>query len=365
MLEHFNKLNTPLRSVGTYQTLQSQVDRFVSRGWLDTRAWTLWGAWTDDHFLTAADRRKLDQVEPFDEWEEFALFASHYCIVHAKTSSSEGRSAPRNRSRVLPTCLPVDIAFGGVSRQGKRRFGAAMMVNNRLGQQFCTNVMGLGDKTRLRSYDIFRPQSGCSEVQLPNGGPSSRMCHSLTDIGDSGVLLVGGRASPTTPTKETWLYRRGSNQWERSHDLPVHLYRHSVTRLGLSSLALLSGGKTGPTNIFEGWLVYHPDKGWISCEVRGSLRPSAVFGSTLFCFPGPTTQPTVFSGIMAGGISDDGKIANQIVIWRLDLEVREQYKTVAGKIELNTVTGTFDTIRGLLCTGSACRSHLGASSSLE
>lgn len=40
----------------------------------------------------------LDSIEAFDEWEEFALFASHYSVVTASTFEQE--SSPKsNESR--------------------------------------------------------------------------------------------------------------------------------------------------------------------------------------------------------------------------------------------------------------------------
>lgn len=69
MLAHFHKLSTPIKSVTTYATEQQQHTRFINRGWPSVRTQSLWSAWCDGSFLTSQERRKLNQIEPFDEWE--------------------------------------------------------------------------------------------------------------------------------------------------------------------------------------------------------------------------------------------------------------------------------------------------------
>lgn len=69
MLAHFHKLSTPIKSVTKYMTENQQHTRFVDRGWPSVRTQSLWSAWRDETFLAAAERRKLDEIEPFDEWE--------------------------------------------------------------------------------------------------------------------------------------------------------------------------------------------------------------------------------------------------------------------------------------------------------
>ncbi|KAG6012950.1 tRNA methyltransferase ppm2 [Claviceps lovelessii] len=86
MLNHFDKLKTPLKSVAQYPTLSKQIDRFTSRGFHEANIWDLWQAWSSEEFVTSAERASLDVIEPFDEWEDFILFGRHYFIIHASTS---------------------------------------------------------------------------------------------------------------------------------------------------------------------------------------------------------------------------------------------------------------------------------------
>ncbi|KAI6781992.1 uncharacterized protein J7T54_003411 [Emericellopsis cladophorae] len=88
MLRHFEKLNTPIKSVQQYPTVDSQRERFKDRGWAQVDIWDLWEAWSSSVFMTSAERMALDQVEPFDEWEELMLFGRHYSVLHAQASST-------------------------------------------------------------------------------------------------------------------------------------------------------------------------------------------------------------------------------------------------------------------------------------
>ncbi|TLD05301.1 uncharacterized protein PgNI_09679 [Pyricularia grisea] len=325
MIKHFERLNTPLKSIDKYPTQQSQSERFLNRGWLNVHCWTLWQAWADDRFLTAEDRRKLDDVEPFDEWEEFALFGSHYVLLQASTrdvpSSSETKSTDYSTSH--PPLRSIDVTLhhnDTQSTQGPRRFGTAMVVSDILGQSHIANVLGTGTNLRLRSLDLYSPLGSNQDSGLSKcSGPASRLCHALTDIGDSGYLLSGGRASPTAPLDGCWVFEKGVNDWRRTHDLPVPLYRHTTVRLGHSSLALVFGGKTGASKVFDGYLLYHPQKGWIRCKVKGDIVPCPVFGAVAFCSKGTSRGSPLFRGVLAGGITEKGVIIDQILRWELEI----------------------------------------------
>jgi tRNA wybutosine-synthesizing protein 4 len=319
MLKHFEKLNTQLKSVKTYPSVTAQHARFSSRGWEAVKVWTLWQAWADETFLFASERRALDDIEEFDEWEEFALFASHYCVVHARAGSNctptPAPSLPSDTS--IPTQQAVLQFDECAGVRGQRRFAAAMSLSKDGTQPSVLNVLGLGTKSRLQSCDLFSESILESEGSLTfsDGGPTTRMCHSLTDLGSNGVLLAGGRGSPSKPLKDCWIFGKSLNAWKQTHDLPTPLYRHSVTGLGDSGLALLVGGR-GEVEAFGGCLLYHPEAGWVNCTIVGD-KPAAVYGAVLAC-GGSTSGTASFRGLYAGGI-ENGLISRQILSWEADV----------------------------------------------
>ncbi|KAB5585773.1 methyltransferase-like protein [Coniochaeta sp. 2T2.1] len=343
MLSHFDKLSTPLKSVHRYQTLETQQERFVSRGWPAVKASSLWQAWADEKYLSSAQRQKLDEVESFDEWEEFALFASHYCIMDARNYGTDGD----NTTATAPPRVPwqTETAASTISdspcsyeenpgTKGQRRFGTVMQAQNRWGQPCLANVMGLGTSSRLSTSDVYHwkkvafDKHGLAPVM--DAGPSSRMCHTITDLGAAGQVLVGGRTHPGNALRDCWLFSKGENKWKRTHDLPVPIYRHSIVRLGESSFALLIGGKTDSSAIFDGCLLFHPEQGWVDVEIKcfdGAIRTSSlvynpVFGAAMVedhDFDTDRTDAIRRAGYLLGGMTSDCLIANQLLHWTVNV----------------------------------------------
>lgn len=319
MLRHFDKLSCPIKSVARYPSIALQCERFRDRGWSTIEAQSLWSAWSGDSFLTPDDRRALDQIEPFDEHEEFALFASHYLLLHARSYKAKIQSMP---SELLISQIPIREVETNcaklIANHGLRRFGAAMIVKDHYGKESIINCLGLGNNNRLSSYDVYT-RGGQGHIHVKSrGGPPSRMCSSLIDL-DNVVLLSGGRSSPAKPLSDCWIFKKDMKEWERTHDLPVSLYRHSACRLGSSSLVLVIGGKTGVTGVSDLITVYHPEDGWLLCKVGGSTQPKIVFGASLTCSGRQPGSHLSFRGHLMGGISS-GIIDRQIQNWTLTFE---------------------------------------------
>lgn len=319
MLQHFDKLSCPIKSVAKYPTIERQRERFRDRGWSAIEAQSLWSAWSGDFFLTPNDRQQLDQIEPFDEHEEFALFASHYLLLHARSLGDVSTNIPPALSASQVPIKQFETTEAKLTgNHGLRRFGVAMEVKDHFGNGSIINCLGLGNNNRLSSYDVYvRERTSRIHIE-PRGGPSSRMCSTLTDIGHV-ALLAGGRSSPSKPLGDCWIFRKDTKVWDRTYDMPMPLYRHSACRLGTSSLVLVLGGKTGITGISSLITVYHPEDGWLVCNVGGSLQPKVVFGATMICSGRLSGCQVAFTGLVMGGISE-GVIDTRIQKWTLVFE---------------------------------------------
>jgi len=335
MLSHFDKLKTPLKSVFEYPSLEAQRRRFSHLGWARVEVDSLWQVWTNDKWISATKRRELDEIEPFDEWEEFALFAGHYCVVIAKntaimTSEQADDTAVPDQSPQRQYPGLSWSAYPGLD--GKRRFGAVLKLHDDLGGGVFANTFGIGTNNRLRSCDFYTTSVLPSKFKTPTSGPGSRVCHAIVDLGHWGSLLVGGRASPTTALRDCWHFSIERNRWSPADDLPVPLYRHALTRLGRSSMVLLVGGKSDASTIFDGCLLYRGSSGWTKCGISGSMY-QPVFGAMLVSFSeadfgsdlgdgqegdGVEDRDTVvFRGILAGGLLRDGTVARCPSRWEL------------------------------------------------
>lgn len=330
MLKHFDKLKTPPRSVGHYPTVSDQHERFMSRGWSSVRIWDLWDAWCCGEFVNAQERIALDDVEPFDEWEEFMLFARHYFVLHASAAVNPEAMNGATDKPIKDTTprKEVEMHFSTFTGNSKRRFGASATLQDAEGRNFGLDMMGLGANAREDSYDIYSLDARASSPPvLPLTGPSPRMCFTITDLGSYGIILVGGRGSPASAFADCWLLKNDSDRnWQATWKLPISLYRHSALRLDGTSLVLVAGGKTNPSQISKDYFLFNPEKGWLQCKVAGET-PKASFGSILCNNHAPSFKGR-FSGILCGGIEETGLVVEEKYEWTLDM-ASEQASTMA------------------------------------
>lgn len=315
MLNHFNKLQTSIYAVERYPKLSQQEARFATLGWPSVSARNLWDLWSDPSFISAEQRRQLDLVEPFDEWEEFALFAGHYFLLvatnasrHEPSGGTDLREEVKGDVRVLEIQVACEIStFPDDMPLTPRRFGAACALNSD------TLIVhgGQGIQQRLSSADVLA-RSGT--VMRPESlHATARMCHTFTTIGDSDILLVGGRTSPNRPMADCWFSKDG--YWIRTQDIEPPRFRHNATKVVIplsdkvTDAVLVYGGKTGGGDLLDDWKVWTPTFGWQDVVVSGH-RPPARFGSS-FCSTGDS------QGLLFGGVGVDGIILEDIWEWKL------------------------------------------------
>ncbi|KAM3514848.1 hypothetical protein MY11210_001453 [Beauveria gryllotalpidicola] len=181
MLLHFDKLKTPPRSVGCYPSINDQSQRFKSRGWPSVRIWDLWDAWSCGEFVNAQERVALDDIEPFDEWEEFMLFARHYFVLHASATEEEdvtkGKTGIQVNQQTIQTrkvqpCQELSMQFTTFAGSIKRRFGALATLQDVEGRKFVLSMMGLGSNAREDS-----------PVGFSNGKPTGLLCGGIEASG--------------------------------------------------------------------------------------------------------------------------------------------------------------------------------------
>ncbi|CAG9980803.1 unnamed protein product [Clonostachys byssicola] len=322
MLKHFNKLNTPLKSVHQYPTVASQSARFKHRGWQQVDIWDLWNAWVDDKFVTSTERVSLDDIEPFDEWEEFLLFCRHYVVVHAQAA---GSGMSRSFEEIEPSrSLDVQIKKQIPSATIKRRFGNSLVLQNPESGHVAVHMLGLGNEARSDTYDLFNiGNQSAPSSRLPFHGPFPRMCSTMSDLDEFGILLAGGRTNPTKALSECWLLTRGAScSWRKTWELPKPLYRHAALRLKNSSLVLVVGGKTGPSEISDDVFVFHPERGWLTCEKLG-IQPEPLFGATICNSFQAGVERNEFGGLLAGGLRRDGTFNHKQYRWSLKMSTSQ------------------------------------------
>ncbi|KAJ5098426.1 leucine carboxyl methyltransferase [Penicillium argentinense] len=276
MMSHFNKWRAPLFSIHKFPSLAEQEQRFRNAGWPQARARCLWDLWSDDEFLPASIRTGLDSFEAFDEWEEFALFASHYFVLvasntpptpeaHITTGTDKHTSGDISSQFVVTPNCPL-------AKHGRRRYGALVPDSS------CNHLVGYhggqGEQSRLSSSDLYTNTEAAAE---PDSTPLSNNIPARHPLPNP---------SPTVGATDV-----------RCEDE--------------SSSILVYGGKTQDNKILDSWLVwsYKEEAGWQPVKTIGS-SPEARFGASI-------ARIADTSGILFGGIGANGTILEDIWAWDL------------------------------------------------
>ncbi|GIZ41317.1 hypothetical protein CKM354_000462500 [Cercospora kikuchii] len=358
MLAHFEKLRTPLRAVGTMEQMKQ---RFVDAGFpeMGTEIRSLWELWSDPTFLSAEERRRLDRIEPFDEWEEFALFGSHYFLLFAEKEPNKdysNRSYRASRASIFagstrggsfasspvsgsesPTTPQYHFSPGDILQTHElkephdfRRFGAVVppfQVDSN-GDSLGLHG-GLGTQERVSTCNTYTRFDKTDEIS----GPPLRtglMCHSVTRLGNTAnCVLTGGRTSPDNASAESWL--RLDGKWRRVHDLPRGRYRHCAVPLVLPTdprpahTVLMFGGKTSDGQVLDEWLIWTGETGWQQIPVKGD-KPPARFGAVMI-----TDSKGGVSGVLVGGMTSAGRVLNDFWQWTLEPDMTLVCKNVTTK----------------------------------
>jgi tRNA wybutosine-synthesizing protein 4 len=341
MLRHFNTLNTPLKSINRYPGLKDQEVRFTNAGWASVTARSLWDLWSDPRFITARERTSLNAIEVFDEWEEYALFATHYLLLVASNtlrgnafhnfveatslgSADSFRIASADDSplgaselvRVSVDSRELALVSEAVDQERKiaRRFGVLYQSGM---DNFCYHG-GYGERTRLKTADLYVSKRGMPVSDLPPPlTMDARMCHTVTSFPETPEtdhvdhLIVGGRSSPDHAHPDCWYQR--NHVWERVEDLPKPLFRHcatSVTDAQGRKAVLVYGGKSNNCSVMNEWLLWRNDSGWtkLTCT-ENRLTPR--FGAAM-------SSDGADRGILLGGMAEDGTILPEYWRWSLD-----------------------------------------------
>ena len=323
MIRHFNNLHTPLKSIHSYPKIIDQERRFKAFGWHRAHARSLWDLWSDPSFLSAEQRRAINDREPFDEWEDFVLFASHYFLLEASSwSESNNTIVHRDESNSNPVpryqnghCAPKNDSSGSLDLKVYhtdnlsicRRHGAAFEISSGV----VAHHGGLGAQGRVNSTDLYTINNTVHNAEgQPDKTICSRMCHTITNLANGVSLLVGGRTSPDHGLADCWLRR--NETWQRVEDLPLPLYRHSATVVQIDSeekAVLIFGGRTNSRDASNCWYLWHDTRGWIRVYVNGStIAPR--FGAMM-------SAVSSDAGVMFGGMAADGTILQDFYSWKV------------------------------------------------
>ncbi|KAF7442473.1 O-Methyltransferase polyketide biosynthesis [Pyrenophora tritici-repentis] len=323
MLSHFDKLQASIKAVKLHSSLAQQASRFRNAGWPTLiMARNLWDLWSDDSFTPPTIRRGLDAFEPFDEWEEFALFGGHYFLLVASNAEQGTSTEKLCDETAIKECSKATDAESITLQSWKQPTGEALTARRftaafALDRDSVAIHGGQGTQARLADMDVLKRQDDIEDrtTQPSSQLPTARMCHTITSMSNGEALLVGGRGSPTQACADScWLFK--DRTWTRVDGLVPARYRHSAVAvmLGCGDTqehgVLVFGGKASDGTVLDAddcCALWTANNGWHSIPVDGA-RPSARFGAAM-----STIDSAQNRGLLTGGGNQSGVVVEDAV----------------------------------------------------
>uniref|UniRef100_A0A7N6B3Z6 tRNA wybutosine-synthesizing protein 4 n=1 Tax=Anabas testudineus TaxID=64144 RepID=A0A7N6B3Z6_ANATE len=200
MQDHFLKLNSTLHALRQYPDTTAQRHRFLDKGWeqcvcLDMNDFYL-------GLIPEEERCRVENLEPFDEYEEWHQKCSHYFILTASRGSCVARSLLTHRPGIpsispswSPTVLNVRTVPANLEGLG---MASSLMSSGQVLLTGGSSRGGRGTVTRI----LLRSQEGWRAISVePSVDLSVRLYHSATSVPGGGTVVYGGRSSPLNPVK--------------------------------------------------------------------------------------------------------------------------------------------------------------------
>ncbi|KAJ1121157.1 hypothetical protein NDU88_009284 [Pleurodeles waltl] len=320
MQKHFCQLNSRLHALTQFPDREAQRKRFLDGGWEECAVLDMNEFY--HRFISESERKRIEDLEPFDEFEEWHLKCSHYIILTAskgglaRTSPPRGSAGftvadtPETRGSILARECPM-----APPHTGPRRFGHKSAL---LGPDVIISTGGFGEKSGRhgRQRDIHtlirqgrRWVTGCRHASEEHW--DARLFHTMTWLPDSKCCLVlGGRLSPLHPCSGilclTWEESAEGNTCRVAagppspEEEPPPRWRHSATEVVFrgDSYIFVYGGRSPLNAQLEDWHFLHSKKlKWEKIPVEG-LVPEGRHSHSACSWKG--------GALIAGGLGAEG-----------------------------------------------------------
>ncbi|KAM8781395.1 tRNA wybutosine-synthesizing protein 4 [Rhynchonycteris naso] len=298
MQQHFRQLNSPLHGLDRFPDVESQERRFLQAGWTACSAVDMNEFYRC--FLPAEERQRMENLEPFDEFEEWHLKCAHYFILAASRGDTFSKTLVFPSSELFPRVepastsgiLPANVVTSDIQSPHLKRYGHASVL---LSPDIILSGGGFGEQDGrhcrmskfhllLRYCDLeWKGKQICSwgtEVQW-----DGRLYHTMTRLSDTQVLVLGGRLSPVTPALgilQLHFYRREDNSTEDlnvkvtkagpEEDSTLSCWRHSTTEVSYKNQKYLFvyGGRNVVEPVLSDWHFLHVQTmAWVRIPVEG------------------------------------------------------------------------------------------------
>ncbi|KAL2790442.1 tRNA wybutosine-synthesizing protein 4 [Daubentonia madagascariensis] len=336
MLQHFRQLNSPLHGLDHCPDVEAQRRRFLQAGWTACSAVDMNEFYRC--FLPAEERRRMESLEPFDEFEEWHLKCAHYFILAASRGDNFSQTLMFPPSEAFPRVDPVSpsgIFSASVVKsdsQGPnlKRYGHASVL---LSPDIILSAGGFGEQEgrhcRVKNLHLlsrycnfeWKGSQICShgtEIQW-----DGRLYHTMTKLSDTQVLVLGGRLSPVSPALGFLQLHFCKSEDNSTEDLKVTLtkagpkedstlscWRHSATEVSYQNQKYLFvyGGRSVVEPVLSDWHFLHVETmAWVRIPVEGEA-PEARHSHSACSWQG--------GALIAGGLGASEELLNSVLFLR-------------------------------------------------
>ncbi len=346
MVKHFQKRNSPIRCVQHYHSIRDHLSRFQSFGWDFVNVETITDIWT--RHMNESESRILLKTEPFDEAPELMLKCGHYVLITGGTfepwKGCPQLENPGDKIHIHPakaTSMTVPT-FGSV-KEVVQRFGHLVFPISDSKSNNAFLVIGGHSPTSSNLSSMI------SSVQISDLVPKILWTQDLPSRKSKfsagcllrnhrGIILFGGRGSPTEPSDEMFKINVQNAQdnieieaVKKKSIWPSPRWGHTLTETTDRSEIILVGGRNAH-RVLEGVFGFNLDTN------EWSLK---------FCLPKPGlySHSAVFDHqekrlILSGGLVDlTGRTSDKLYI----INSKEKSKSKAVKtIKLPKVARRFN-----------------------